>query len=1074
MPVISNTSTTFKKKTRFQKEKEAREAKKNAELAAAASIYEDFVTSFDAKSTAPDQTFVSAGGSRYGPPSDRGSSGRDSMRGGSTSFPALPPTSASAPHSSGSKKKGMSEMERMLEEMKDRDAAASSSSGSDAWGKPGTRGGAAPSNRGGFSNAPLPGSKGSYGSHDTGDQDSTNLYVGNLAPGVTEESLMEQFGRFGDIYSIKVMWPRTDEERARQRNSGFVSFMTRSDAADAKEAMDGVDLEGYRITVGWGKAIKNLAINKNQIGQVGGFLKVRQDSLPPGLADGMHDKLTGAIQAAQLAASKAQAAHAATGVAGASSAAPAAGAAATATTGAPPASGATTGISNSGAAPAASSAPATGVEAAMAAAQALAAARAGAGGAASGASVVAPAAPAVGVEREMTDQDRRIEVVFSDDNERKLLIDHLARFVSKDGQPLENMVREREAANPEYKCLQEPGSAEGLYYRWKVWSLTMGDKERKWREQPFQMTSDGPFFIPPKMPIKKKKEGGGSDSEDSDDEGWREKEKARRAQREALRKERYKYMTGAQMEKARERQEREAREAKLSSSSGGAASGSSSGGSSSAAALPRGRPLSDDRYDDLEAMLRHLSVSKAKIAEAMALALDCADCSGDVVELLEGSLCVAETPINVKVARLYLVSDVLHNSAAPVAGASTYRTLLQEALPKVFDHLNATYRVLGRMSAAGLEEKVMSVLRVWAAWSIYPPRWLDGLEATFYRKPSELDPPTSGDNNGSSNSSSGSSAALAAVATAAAELEALGYEELERKAKRAGVWVDPKKDKAENGRRLARKLALDDAYLARRDGRGDSSSGVPPGDDDVDGEALDGMSSSGGGGGLLFPATQPAWGLSGTNLGRGFLPVDGEPLDGEPLGGSGGVDGEPLDGEPLGSGGVDGEPLDGEPLESARSSRSTSKSSSSEGGGKKRRRAAGGDGGDRSRPSKYAGLGSSRFSDESGSEDEEGDDDDEGGHSSSGHGVANSSAATNAGGSWSSVGGGGEASGAAQPPPPGMIMSDQVRQQLRQVEVAVLQLRDQLEDQGGVAPHEVEQQCAALRAQLRAQHLPPS
>ena len=83
-------------------------------------------------------------------------------------------------------------------------------------------------------------------------------------------------------------------------------------------------------------------------------------------------------------------------------------------------------------------------------------------------------------------------------------------------------------------------------------------------------------------------------------------------------------------------------------------------------------------------------------------------------------------------------------------------------------------------------------------------------------------------------------------------------------------------------------------------------------------------------------------------------------------------------------------------------------------------------------------------------------------------GIANSSAATSAGGSWSSVGGG------VDPAPPGVIMSDEVRQQLRQVEVAVLQLRDQLEDQGGVAPHEVEQQCAALRAQLRAQHLPPS
>ena len=1066
-----NTSTTFKKKTRFQKEKEAREAKKNAELAAAASIYEDFVSSFDAKRNTPDKTFVSAGGSHYGPSSDRGSSSRDSLRGGSASFPALPPSSASAPSSSSSKKKGMSEMERMLEEMKDRDAAAPSSS-SDSWGKPATRGGAAPSNRGGFSNAPLPGSKGSHGSYDNGDQDSTNLYVGNLAPGVTEESLMEQFGRFGDIYSIKVMWPRTDEERARQRNSGFVSFMTRSDAADAKEAMDGVDLEGYRITVGWGKAIKNLAINKNQIGQVGGFLKVRQDSLPPGLADGMHDKLTGAIQAAQLAASKAQAAHAATGgVAGVSpaAAAPAAGAAATA------AGAATSGVSASGANATsaasnstASSAPATGIEAAMAAAQALAAARAG--GAASGPSAAAPAAPVVGVEREMTDQDRRVEVAFPDDNERKLLIDHLARFVSKDGQPLEDMVREREAANPEYKCLQEPGSAEGLYYRWKVWSLSMGDKERKWREKPFQMTSDGPFFIPPKMPLKKKKADGASDSEDSDDEGWREKEKARRAQREALRKERYKYMTGAQMEKARERQEREAREAKLSSSSSSSAAASST--SSSAPALPRGRPLSDDRYDDLEAMLRHLSASKAKIVEAMALALDCADCSGDVVELLEGSLCVAETPINVKVARLYLVSDVLHNSAAPVAGASTYRTLLQEALPKVFDHLNATYRVLGRMSAAGLEEKVMAVLRVWAAWSIYPPSWLDGLEATFYRKPSELDPPTSGEGD-SGSSGSGSSAALAAVAAAAAELEALGIEELERKAKRAGVWVDPKKDKADKGRRLARKLALDEAYLAKRDGGGGGR--APSGDDDVDGEALDGM-SSGVGSGLLFPATQPAWGLSGTNVGRGFLPVDGEPLDGEPLGGSigagdgGDVDGEPMDGEAM-----DGEPLDGEPLNSAESSSnsSSSKGGSSSTGGKKRRRAAGG--GDRSRPSKYAGLGSSRFSDESGSEGSEDDAENDGsggGGRHSAHGAAASSATSaSAGGSWSSFGGG-DSTGASGPPP-GMLMSDEVRQQLRQVEVAVLQLRDELEDQGNVPPHEVEQQCAALRAQLRAQHLPP-
>lgn len=71
------------------------------------------------------------------------------------------------------------------------------------------------------------------GSHDSGDPFTTNLYVGNLAPSVTEELLNEIFGRFGAINSVKVMWPRSEEERARKRNCGFVSFKSRADAEDA-------------------------------------------------------------------------------------------------------------------------------------------------------------------------------------------------------------------------------------------------------------------------------------------------------------------------------------------------------------------------------------------------------------------------------------------------------------------------------------------------------------------------------------------------------------------------------------------------------------------------------------------------------------------------------------------------------------------------------------------------------------------------------------------------------------------------------------------------------------------------
>ncbi|KAL3670081.1 hypothetical protein V7S43_004397 [Phytophthora oleae] len=76
------------------------------------------------------------------------------------------------------------------------------------------------------------------GSFDNGDPETTNLYVGNLAPTVTEEALKAEFGRYGEIYSVKIMWPRSEEERARRRNCGFVSFYERRDADDARVNLD--------------------------------------------------------------------------------------------------------------------------------------------------------------------------------------------------------------------------------------------------------------------------------------------------------------------------------------------------------------------------------------------------------------------------------------------------------------------------------------------------------------------------------------------------------------------------------------------------------------------------------------------------------------------------------------------------------------------------------------------------------------------------------------------------------------------------------------------------------------------
>lgn len=82
-----------------------------------------------------------------------------------------------------------------------------------------------------------------------------------------------------------------------------------------------------------------------------------------------------------------------------------------------------------------------------------------------------------------------------------------------------------------------------------------------------------------------------------------------------------------------------------------------------------------------------------------------------VVEVLTESLTLKETPIPTKVARLMLVSDILHNSSAPVKNASAYRTKFEASLPDIMESFNDLYRsITGRITAEAL--KVSSHLKI--------------------------------------------------------------------------------------------------------------------------------------------------------------------------------------------------------------------------------------------------------------------------------------------------------------------------------------------------------------------------
>lgn len=87
------------------------------------------------------------------------------------------------------------------------------------------------------------------------DFETTNLYVGSLSPDWTEEMISREFGRHGEIVSIKIMYPRTEAQRLRGMNSGFVQFRTRHQAELAKSKMNGKMYFGMALRIDWGRAV---------------------------------------------------------------------------------------------------------------------------------------------------------------------------------------------------------------------------------------------------------------------------------------------------------------------------------------------------------------------------------------------------------------------------------------------------------------------------------------------------------------------------------------------------------------------------------------------------------------------------------------------------------------------------------------------------------------------------------------------------------------------------------------------------------------------------------------------------
>lgn len=91
-----------------------------------------------------------------------------------------------------------------------------------------------------------------------------------------------------------------------------------------------------------------------------------------------------------------------------------------------------------------------------------------------------------------------------------------------------------------------------------------------------------------------------------------------------------------------------------------------------------------------------------------------------MAEILATSLLLPATPLPRKLARLWVVSDVLHNSGA---GSQTwrYRHEFEERLPQVFSHWgDVIHSFPGRIKREGIRMQVNTVLDSWENTLVFP------------------------------------------------------------------------------------------------------------------------------------------------------------------------------------------------------------------------------------------------------------------------------------------------------------------------------------------------------------------
>jgi len=460
-----------------------------------------------------------------------------------------------------------------------------------------------------------------------------------------------------------------------------------------------------------------------------------------------------------------------------------------------------------------------------------------------------------------------IRVEIPSDQSRFHFISTTASYVAKDPE-IDQRLKDEERGNSLFDFLM-PGSdndenlKEKIFYRWRVYSFCQGDTYSIWRTEPFLMFPHGRYWMPPPL-----------DVDDVNREKAIAADKERRQRQQKEDRANRELMTGRQFERRKRRGEFGANSSELN-------------------------PEELHRFDRL--VKKKLSLSREAICEAMSFCFDNCVAARELSALLKEAVLDESDRVtnDMRIARLYLLSDILFNSQQPgVRNAFMYRTTIESMAVDVFRDLGSLVRSKerrsGRITVNKLRKAVSSVLGAWTEWGVYNAAFVDDLEAHFEGR--EVKGDATDDTNGldantikSAESESSEDADDVVIHGQHGDWKEVSDELNETKEKEINlVTKHPPKAIIQNitlsqPANETQHSVVDDAHSWKEIVR-NYNPGEDLDDEDLDGEDLDDED------------------LDGEDL-------DDEDFDGEDL------DGEDLDGEDLDDENIDGEDIDGEDVD---------------------------------------------------------------------------------------------------------------------------------------------------------------